>query len=112
MPFVCASHGCLGMPRDEATALCAACAAHKAYRATAAPVQDIERPAHYGGDDNPHEPIKVIEHYALGFHVGNAVKYILRAGRKDGEDYLKDLIKARWYLDREISRLQKKGDAP
>ena len=60
------------------------------------------RPAHYGGEANPHEPIKVIEHYGLGFHLGNAVKYILRAPHKGAE--LDDLKKARWYLDREIQR--------
>lgn len=64
----------------------------------------IDHPAHYGGQDNPHEPIKVIEHYGLGFHLGNAVKYILRAPRKGAP--LEDLKKVRWYLDREIARME------
>lgn len=67
------------------------------------------RPAHYGGEANPHEPIKIIEHYSLGFHLGNTIKYLLRAGLKSGEPTLKDLQKARWYLDRGIERLQRKG---
>ena len=61
----------------------------------------VDHPAHYGGD-NPMEVIKVIEHYGLGFHLGNVVKYVLRAGSKG--DPVTDLRKARWYLDREIAR--------
>lgn len=62
------------------------------------------RPSHYGGEENPYEPIKVIEHYNLGFHLGNAIKYILRAGKKGS--YLEDLKKAKWYLEREIDRIK------
>ena len=64
----------------------------------------INNPQHYGGDVNPYEAIKVIEAWALGFHLGNVVKYILRAGKKDPARELEDLKKARWYLDREIER--------
>lgn len=64
----------------------------------------INHPAHYGGADNPHEPIKVIEHYCLGFCLGNAIKYILRAPNKGA--HIEDLKKARWYIDREISRME------
>lgn len=39
----------------------------------------------------------------LGFLEGNVVKYVCRAGNKDGEDPLDDLSKARWYLDRLIA---------
>jgi len=62
----------------------------------------INHPAHYGGAENPYEAIKVIEAWGLGFHLGNAVKYISRAGRKG--DRLEDLKKAAWYLQREIER--------
>lgn len=62
----------------------------------------VEHPAHYGGRDNPYEAIKVIEAWGLGFHLGNVVKYVSRAGRKG--DRLTDLRKARFYLDREIER--------
>ncbi len=68
-------------------------------------LEAIDHPAHYGGADNPYEAIKVIEAWQLGFHLGNTVKYISRAGKKD--DRLKDLKKARWYLDREIANLEK-----
>jgi len=64
----------------------------------------INNPQHYGGDANPYEAIKVIEAWALGFHLGNVVKYIARAGKKDPGRELEDLKKARWYLDREIER--------
>jgi len=63
----------------------------------------VDHPPHYGGGDDPFETIKVIEAWGLGFHTGNAVKYISRAG-KNG-DAIQDLKKARWYLDREINRL-------
>jgi hypothetical protein len=60
----------------------------------------VNHPPHYkrGGL----ECIDVIEGFGLGFRLGNAVKYILRAGHKG--DRLEDLRKARWYLDREIER--------
>ena len=64
----------------------------------------INNPQHYGGDANPYEAIKVIEAWALGFHLGNVVKYTSRAGKKDPAKELEDLKKARWYLDREIER--------
>lgn len=72
-----------------------------------ASVESVTRPAHYGGDENPHEPIKVIEHYGLGFCLGNALKYLLRAGRKPGESVIKDLKKAHWYIGRAIERAEK-----
>ena len=67
---------------------------------------------HYGGEENPHEPIKVIEYYGLGFNLGNVVKYILRAGIKHPtiEGTIEDLKKAIWYLGREIENLEKKVD--
>lgn len=43
----------------------------------------VNSPAHYGGADNPYEAIKVIEAWDLGFCLGNTVKYIARAGKKD-----------------------------
>lgn len=65
----------------------------------------VNHPQHYGGADNVYEAIKVIEAWSLGFCLGNAVKYISRAGKKG--DALEDLKKARWYLDREISNREK-----
>ena len=70
--------------------------------------EQINHPAHYGGADNPYEAIKVIEAWNLGFSLGNAVKYISRAGRR-GDSKLQDLKKSRWYLDREIQNLEKEN---
>lgn len=71
------------------------------------PVDAVNHPPHYGGADDPYEAIKVIEAWGLGFHLGNTVKYISRAGKKTGQSLLQDLRKARWYLDRWIQRLEK-----
>ena len=48
----------------------------------------------------------IIEDQHLGFHLGNAVKYISRAGRKDPARTVEDLRKAAWYLNRQIERLE------
>lgn len=49
------------------------------------------------------EAIDLIEAYDLDFCLGNAVKYIARAGRKG--DAVEDLEKAMWYLQRKINQL-------
>ena len=67
----------------------------------------MNHPDHYGGEDNPYEVIKVIEAWGLGFCLGNTVKYIARAGKKAKAKLLEDLKKARWYLDHEITELEK-----
>lgn len=64
----------------------------------------VNHPSHYGGKDNPYEAIKVIEAWDLGFCLGNTVKYISRAGKKQVEHEIEDLEKARWYLDRHIQQ--------
>lgn len=65
----------------------------------------VDHPAHYGGADNPYEAIRVIEAWGPDFCLGNTIKYIARAGKKDAT--VQDLKKARWYLDREISNMEK-----
>jgi hypothetical protein len=70
----------------------------------------VNHPPHYGGAESPYEAIKVIEAWALGFHLGNAVKYIARAGKKG--DAIEDLKKAAWYLAREIQRREAIGKPP
>lgn len=69
-------------------------------------VTEVNHPPHYGGESDPYEAIKVIEAWQLGFNLGNTVKYVCRAGKKDKSKLLQDLKKARWYLDREISNLE------
>ena len=67
----------------------------------------VNHPTHYGGEDNTYEAIKVIESWGLDFCLGNVVKYISRAGKKDPAKELEDLKKALWYLDRRIKQIQK-----
>lgn len=63
----------------------------------------VNHPAHYKSN-NGLEAINVIDAFDLGFDLGNAVKYILRAGKKG--DALMDLRKAVWYLEHRIAKLQ------
>jgi Protein of unknwon function (DUF3310) len=69
-------------------------------------MSEVTHPQHYGGKENPHEAIKVITAWGLGFNLGNVVKYISRAGKKDPEKVIQDLEKARFYLDYEINLLK------
>lgn len=69
--------------------------------------EQIRNPSHYGGADNPYEAIKIIEHCNLDFHLGNTIKYILRAGKKDKNKEVEDLQKAKWYLERKIEQMTK-----
>lgn len=69
--------------------------------------QNVQHPIYYGGADDPYEAIKVIEAWNLGFHLGNTVKYISRAGKKDGNSAAQDLKKALFYLNRKIELLEK-----
>ena len=68
--------------------------------------ETVNSPAHYNIGNI--EVIDAIEDWQLNFSRGNAVKYIARAGHKDKSKEVEDLKKARWYLDREIKRLEKK----
>ncbi len=71
----------------------------------------VNHPAHYTSHPSGVECIAITEHF--GFCVGNAIKYLWRAGlkREPGrsvrEKKLEDLKKARWYIDREIGRLSR-----
>ena len=63
----------------------------------------VNHPEHYGGADNPYEAIKVIKAWNLDFCLGNTVKYISRAGKKDPKKRIEDLRKALWYLQQQIN---------
>jgi hypothetical protein len=67
----------------------------------------VNHPPHYGSHPSGVECITVTEHY--NFNVGNAIKYLWRAGLKDGVDPVEDLKKAAWYVNREIHRLTSTG---
>lgn len=56
--------------------------------------------SHYEKTD--YEPIKIINHYNLNFNLGNVIKYVLRAGKKENNSKLSDLRKAVDYLMYEI----------
>jgi hypothetical protein len=63
-------------------------------------MSNVDHPEYYQGQNL--EAIDVIEAFDLGFHLGNVIKYVLRAGKK-GSD-IEDLKKAAWYLDREMEK--------
>lgn len=68
--------------------------------------KDKINPGHYRSHPSGVECITVTEHF--GFLLGNAIKYIWRAGIKDSSTEVEDLKKARWYIDRAIKNLEKK----
>ena len=70
--------------------------------------EQVSHPSHYGGASNVYEAIKVIDAWELGFSLGNTVKYISRAGKKDPEKEIEDLKKAKFYLDHHIKTLENK----
>jgi hypothetical protein len=63
-------------------------------------MNEINHPQHY--TDGGIETIDFIEAKELDFHLGNAVKYISRAGKKESK--IKDLLKAQWYINRAIDK--------
>ena len=63
----------------------------------------VNHPPHYNAHPSGVECITVTEW--MGFNLGNVVKYVWRADEKGNA--LEDLRKARWYLSREIERLEK-----
>ena len=79
---------------------------YKAYIATTPNVAresvglDPIKPSYY--NDTKITPFDVIDDWGLNFYEGNAIKYIKRAGKKDGNTRLQDLKKVREYIDHEI----------
>lgn len=63
----------------------------------------VNHPPHYTSHPSGVECIDVVEHY--GFNVGNAIKYLWRAGLKG--DTIEDLRKAAWYVNREIQKRER-----
>lgn len=64
----------------------------------------VDHPSHYGGDDSPYEVIKVLKAWLTpeelrGFCMGNAIKYLARAGKKKDQPAKRDIAKAEWYLN-------------
>jgi hypothetical protein len=67
------------------------------------PADLVNQPPHYKTSSGL-EAIQVIEAFKLPYHLGNVVKYVLRHASKGAP--LEDLKKARWYLERQISRME------
>lgn len=63
----------------------------------------VNHPAHYNAGKI--EVIEFIEDQKLGYNIGNAVKYLARASKKDPTKVTEDLAKARWYIKREMELL-------
>ena len=68
----------------------------------------VNHPAHYTSHPSGVECIQITRW--MNFNLGNAIKYIWRAGNKGNA--LEDLKKARWYLDDEIKRRESNFDKP
>lgn len=77
-----------------------------------ATASEQDKAAHYNIDDNDrtYEAINIIEHYDLNFCVGNAVKYLLRKGRKTTANEIQETKKAIQYLQIELKRLEGLND--
>lgn len=67
----------------------------------------INHPPHYTSHPSGVECIEITEH--MNFNLGNALKYIWRAGLKS-DDPMSDLAKAKWYIAREIERIRSKAN--
>lgn len=70
-------------------------------------MSNVTHPAHYNAGRI--EVIEAIEDWRVGFHLGNAIKYIARAGKKDPAKTIEDLEKATWYIRRFI---EIQGESP
>jgi hypothetical protein len=70
-------------------------------------VNDATRPNHYGGKDSVYEVFNVLEAWGLDkdFYLGNVIKYLARAGKKNKSKEKEDLQKALVYLQRRIDTL-------
>jgi len=68
---------------------------------------NVNNPSHY--TSSKYKTINVIEDWKLPYHLGNVVKYISRAGKKDKDKELEDLLKAQWFLNRYIKYYKKEN---
>ena len=71
-------------------------------------VDQVNHPVHYTSDPSGVEAIQITRH--RNFNVGNAFKYLWRAGFKNEETHIEDLKKAIFYIQDEINRLEGKYD--
>jgi len=71
-------------------------------------VDQVNHPVHYTSDPSGVEAIQITRH--RNFNVGNAFKYLWRAGLKNEDTHIEDLKKAIFYIQDEINRLEGKYD--
>ena len=67
--------------------------------------ETVDHPAWYNRGKT--EVVDFIEDQGLGYHLGNALKYLCRAGHKPGDDESDDLRKAIWFIQRRIEFVAK-----
>ena len=91
--------------KEDEDAFCKDC--KKALEHRIVTLEDPIRPDHYGGVDNPYEVFSVLEAWKLDkdFYLGNVIKYVVRAGKKDPLKRKEDLQKALVYLQKRIDSL-------
>ena len=73
------------------------------YDMKASTINNTTTPPHYQGTI---QPIDLINAQDLNFNLGNVIKYVCRAGKKQGENILSDLEKAKDYINFEIERVK------
>ena len=64
----------------------------------------VNHPRHYTSHPSGIECIEIVRH--MNFNLGNAIKYLWRAGLKSETNHIEDLKKAGWYIEDEIKRLE------
>lgn len=68
----------------------------------------VNHPRHYTSHPSGIECIEIVRH--MNFNLGNAIKYLWRAGLKSEASYVEDLKKAVWYIEDEIKRLEEANE--
>jgi len=66
----------------------------------------MKKEKHYNTVNELYEPYKIINALDLGFNLGNVLKYVFRAGKKDQSKHIEDLQKAKDYIDYEIEKVK------
>ena len=69
---------------------------------------NVNQPSHYCSHPSGIECIEITRHH--DFAIGNAIKYLWRAGLKDSANEIQDLEKASWYIQDKINQLKKIND--
>lgn len=67
-------------------------------------MSNVDHPKHYNQHPSGIECIEIVRH--MNFNLGNAIKYLWRAGLKDSQPSIQELEKAIWYIKDEIERLK------